>query len=61
MWASNNSGVYFNVREFGESNVYFADLRGKVKKITNGNHMLTMNDLVGKNAVATWTDPSNPQ
>ena len=60
MWASNNSGVYFNVREFGESNVYFADLRGKVKKITNGNHMLTMNDLVGKNAVATWTDPSNP-
>ena len=60
MWASNNSGVYFNVREFGQSNVYFADLRGKVKKITNGNHMLTMNDLVGKNAVATWTDPSNP-
>ena len=60
IWASNNSGVYFNVREFGQSNVYFADLRGKVKKITNGNHMLTMNDLVGKNAVATWTDPSNP-
>ena len=60
MWASNNSGVYFNVREFGRSNVYFADLRGKVNKITNGNHMLTMNDLVGKNAVATWTDPSNP-
>ena len=60
MWASNNSGVYFNVREFGQSNVYFADLRGKVNKITNGNHMLTMNDLVGKNAVATWTDPSNP-
>ena len=60
IWASNNSGVYFNVREFGQSNVYFADLRGKVKKITKGNHMLTMNDLVGKNAVATWTDPSNP-
>ena len=60
IWASNNSGVYFNVREFGQSNVYFADLRGKVNKITNGNHMLTMNDLVGKNAVATWTDPSNP-
>ena len=60
IWASNNSGVYFNIREFGQCNVYFADLRGKVKKITNGNHMLTMNDLVGKNAVATWTDPSNP-
>ena len=60
IWASNNSGVYFNVRQFGQSNVYFTDLRGKVKKVTNGNHMLTMNDLVGKNAVATWTDPSNP-
>ena len=22
--------------------------------------MLTMNDLVGNNAVATWTNPSNP-
>ena len=60
IWANNNSGVYFNVRQFGQSNVYFTDLRGKVKKVTNGNHMLTMNDLVGKNAVATWTDPSNP-
>ena len=22
--------------------------------------MLSMNDLVGSNSVATWTDPSNP-
>ena len=60
VWGKNSSGVYFNVREFGQSNVYHADVKGKVKKITNGNHMLTMNDLVGSNAVATWTDPSNP-
>ena len=60
VWGKNSSGVYFNVREFGQSNVYHADIKGKVKKITNGNHMLTMNDLVGSNAVATWTDPSNP-
>ena len=60
MWGKNSSGVYFNVREFGQSNVYHADIKGKVKKITNGNHMLTMNDLVGSDAVATWTDPSNP-
>ncbi|MAS31220.1 MAG: peptidase S9 [Flavobacteriaceae bacterium] len=59
-WSSNSSGVYFNVREYGQSNVYYADLRGKLKKITNGNHMLSMNDLVGNNTVATWTDPSNP-
>ena len=60
IWASNNSGVYFNVREFGQSNVYYSDLKGKIKKVTNGNHMLTINDLVGKYAVATWTDPTNP-
>ena len=60
IWASNSFGVYFNVREFGQSNVYHADLKGKVKKVTKGNHMLTMNDLVGTNAVATWSDPSNP-
>ena len=60
VWGKNSSGVYFNVREFGQSNVYHADTKGKVKKITNGNHMLTMNDLVGSDAVATWTDPSNP-
>ena len=60
VWGKNSSGVYFNVREFGQSNVYHADIKGKVKKITNGNHMLTMNDLVGSDAVATWTDPANP-
>ena len=60
VWGKNSSGVYFNVREFGQSNVYHADIKGKVKKITNGNHMLTMNDLVGSDAVATWTDPLNP-
>ena len=60
IWSSNGSGVYFNVREYGQSNVYYADVRGKLKKVTNGNHLLNMTDLVGKNAVATWTNPSNP-
>ncbi|WP_420315987.1 S9 family peptidase [Ekhidna sp.] len=59
-WAPNSSGVYFNVREYGQSNVYFADTKGKVKKITSGNHMLSMNDLAGGKAVATRSNPSNP-
>ena len=59
-WSSNSLGVYFNVREFGQSNVYHANLKGNVKKITKGNHMLTMNDMVGTDAVGTWSDPSNP-
>ena len=33
-WSSNSLGVYFNVREFGQSNVYHANLKGNVKKIT---------------------------
>ena len=60
IWASNNSGVFFNVREFGQSNVYYASVNGEINKVTSGNHMLTMNDLVGNDAVATWTNPSNP-
>ncbi|MEM8847270.1 MAG: S9 family peptidase [Bacteroidota bacterium] len=60
IWSANSSGVYFNVREYGQSNVYYADTKGKVKKVTNGNHMLSMNDLAGSRAVATWSDPSNP-
>ena len=59
-WSENSSGVYFNVREFGQSNVYYANLSGQISKVSQGNHMLTMNDLVGNNAVATWTNPSNP-
>lgn len=60
IWSSNSQGIYFNVREYGQSNVYYANLKGKVEKITSGNHVLNMTDLVGTKAVATWTNPSNP-
>ncbi|MFL2665818.1 MAG: S9 family peptidase [Flavobacteriaceae bacterium] len=60
IWAGNNSGVFFNVREFGQSNVYYTSINGEVQKVTSGNHMLTMNDLVGNDAIATWSNPSNP-
>ncbi len=59
-WSNNSSGIYFNVREYGQSNIYHVDLKARVKKITNGNHMLSMNDLRDNVAVATWTNPSNP-
>lgn len=59
IWASNGAGVYFNVREYGQSNVYFANMEGKIEKITSGNHMLSMNDLANGKAVATWSNPSN--
>jgi len=61
MWAPDGSGVYFNVREFGESNLYFTDLSGKVKKVTEGVHLLGVNDLADNGQVAaTWSDAHNP-
>lgn len=60
IWSEKGDGVYFNVSEFGQSNVYFADLNGRVKKITSGNHMLNMSDIANGQAVATWSNPHNP-
>lgn len=59
-WSAKSDGVYFNVREYGQSNVYFAGTNGKVKKITSGNHMIGLGDIANGRAVATWTDPHNP-
>lgn len=60
IWSAKSDGVYFNVSEFGQRNVYFADNSGKVKKITTGNHMLTLSDIAKGIAVATWSNPKNP-
>jgi dipeptidyl aminopeptidase/acylaminoacyl peptidase len=60
-WAPDGSGVYFNVREYGSSNVYFASTNGKVKKVTDGNHMLSAYDISSNGrVVGTWSDPYNP-
>ncbi|HET9530167.1 MAG TPA: S9 family peptidase [Blastocatellia bacterium] len=40
MWAADGSGVYYNMQERGESNIYFASVDGKVRKVTNGTHVL---------------------
>lgn len=61
MWAADNSGVYFNVSEFGNSNLYFASIDGKVKKVTSGNHMLsatTFNDNgIAAGVISTSSNP----
>jgi dipeptidyl aminopeptidase/acylaminoacyl peptidase len=41
-WAPDGSGVYFTVRSEGTSNLHFASVRGGVRKITEGNHMLSI-------------------
>ncbi len=60
-WGDNSQGIYFDVDNKGTRNLHYVDLRGKIKDITEGNHMLRISDLnsSGK-AVATWTNYYNP-
>lgn len=44
-WAADGSGVYFDVREYGTENLYFAGTNGRYEKVTEGNHMLNTSDM----------------
>ncbi len=44
-WSRDSKGVYLNVDSEGTRNLYYAPLNGEVKKITDGNHMLTISDI----------------
>ncbi|MCS7082119.1 MAG: S9 family peptidase [Bacteroidetes bacterium] len=44
-WAPDNSGIYFTVDDRGTRNLYFVSLRGEIRQITRGNHMLTVTDM----------------
>ena len=51
IWAEDNSGVYFNVNNQGNRNYYFASVKGGIKAITKGNHMLSVSTM-SKNSTA---------
>ena len=61
MWAADGSGVYFNVSSEGTRNLYFASLRGDVRAVTRGNHMLAVSDI-GRSglAVGVRSTPQSP-
>ncbi len=44
-WASDSSGVYFTTEDRGTRNLHFASLKGEVKAITQGNHLLTVSSI----------------
>jgi dipeptidyl aminopeptidase/acylaminoacyl peptidase len=44
-WAPDGGGVYFNIDSEGTRNLYFASLRGDVRPVTSGNHVLTVTDI----------------
>jgi dipeptidyl aminopeptidase/acylaminoacyl peptidase len=52
-WANDNSGVYYLMRERGESNIYFVAKSGAIKEITQGVHYLYDLSLARSGQVAT--------
>jgi len=61
IWAHDNSGIYFNVQSEGSQNLYFASLRGDVRQVTKGVHMLSVDDIHRTGiAVGTRTTPMEP-
>ncbi len=60
-WAHDGSGVYFTVQDKGASNLYFANLKGEVRQVTKGQHMLNVAEITPTGlAIGTLTDPSKP-
>ena len=42
IWASDASGVYYSSEDHGTSDVYFAGFKGAPRKLTSGNHTLSL-------------------
>jgi dipeptidyl aminopeptidase/acylaminoacyl peptidase len=61
IWAADNSGLYYQMEERGENNLYFISLAGAVKKVTKGAHVLS-GVSIAKNgqAAATISTPYRP-
>ena len=57
MWSPDNSGVYFNVENQGSRNLYFVSLKGDVREVTKGAHVLTVADI-GSNYIAVGIESS---
>lgn len=57
-WAPDSTGLYFNLDERGTRNLYFAPLRGAVRQVTHGSHVLHVTS-VSRNGhvVGTITGP----
>jgi dipeptidyl aminopeptidase/acylaminoacyl peptidase len=61
IWAADGSGIYFSVQDKGTQNLHFVNLRGDIRQITKGNHMLTVSEISpAGNVVGILTDPDSP-
>ena len=60
IWAADNSGVYFNVSREGVRDLHFASLRGDVRRVTEGKHILTVAEINGRTAIGTRSAAHEP-
>ena len=54
IWAPDGNGVYFGVSEQGRRNLYYASLRGEVRKVTDGTHLLSV-EAIARSGLAVGT------
>ncbi len=60
-WAPDGTGIYFSAQDRGGSNVHFAALRGGVRPVTEGAHVLSLASVARNGtAVGVRTDPDEP-
>ena len=59
-WAEDGSGLYVNSAVKGTSNLWFIPLDGDPRQVTEGNHMMSVSDIVGSTAVGTRTSYHEP-
>lgn len=60
VWAPDNSGVYFTAENEGSRNMYFASVGGQVKKVTDGKHMLSVDEIRNGIGVGILTSATQP-
>jgi len=44
-WAPDGSGIYFTTEDRGTQNLHLASLKGEVRQVTQGNHMLSVSSI----------------
>jgi dipeptidyl aminopeptidase/acylaminoacyl peptidase len=61
-WASDGSGIYFNLPSEGHANLHFVSLSGETRAVTEGAHLLRIADIAPNGwAVGTYEGPQVPE
>ena len=60
IWAPDGTGLYFGTQDKGTANLYFLALRGGVRQVTRGTHMLDVSSI-SKTGIAVGTLSSYQQ